>query len=61
MIVLNLALLLMGIGAGIILGSILQTTINFNSGAIMPGTIFLMAGTGLLIGFFITKKMNEDA
>ncbi len=58
-LVLNLALLLMGIGAGIIMGGILKA--NLNAGwDIMPGSIFLMAGTGLLIGFFLTKKLDAE-
>jgi hypothetical protein len=26
----------------------------------MPGSIFMLAGTGLLIGFFITKNMERE-
>lgn len=59
-IVLNLALLLMGIGIGILLAAILQATTTINKDVLFPGTIFLMAGTGLLVGFFLTKKLNED-
>lgn len=65
-LVLNLALLLMGIGAGIVFGGILQQLLNEGrefgnrTDFAMPGTIFLMAGTGLLIGFFLTKKMDKE-
>jgi uncharacterized membrane protein len=58
--ILNLALLLMGIGAGIVVGGILQENLAGNSFYAMPGTIFLLAGTGLLIGFFITKKLDRE-
>ncbi|MEO1012729.1 MAG: DUF6249 domain-containing protein [Bacteroidota bacterium] len=59
-IILNLALLLMGIGTGIIVGGIIAANLNVGWGVAMPGTIFLMAGTGLLIGFFLTKKMDKE-
>lgn len=59
-IILNLALLLMGIGAGIVIGGILATNFNVEWDVAMPGSIFLMAGTGLLIGFFQTKNLDKD-
>ena len=59
-LILNLALLLMGIGGGIVLGGILQNNLAGNSFYAMPGSIFLLAGTGLLIGFFITKKLDKE-
>lgn len=60
-LVLNLALLLMGIGSGIIVGGILEKTLPEDSDFAMPGMIFLMAGTGLLIGFFLTKQLDKSA
>ena len=59
-LVLNLALLLMGIGAGIIVGGILRSNLNVDWDIAMPGSIFLMAGTGLLVGFFLTKKFTKE-
>jgi len=59
-LVLNLALLLMGIGAGIMIGGILGTNLNVDWEIAMPGSIFLMAGTGLLVGFFLTKKLDKE-
>lgn len=59
-LILNLALLSMGIGSGIVFGGILQNNLEGNSFYAVPGSIFLMAGTGLLIGFFITKKMDKE-
>lgn len=59
-LILNIALLLMGIGAGIMIGGILRSNLNVNWDVAMPGSIFLMAGTGLLIGFFLTKKMDKE-
>ncbi len=60
-LILNLALLLMGIGAGIVTGGILGSSLNVEWDIAMPGSIFLLAGTGLLVGFFITKKMDQEA
>lgn len=57
-LILNIALLSMGIGAGIVIGGILRASFDINWDIAMPGSIFLMAGTGLLIGFFVTKKMD---
>ncbi len=60
-VVLNLALLLMGIGLGIFLANILVYNLNVEEDVAFPGTIFLMAGLGLFVGFFLTKKLNKDA
>ena len=59
-LILNLALLLMGIGAGVMIGGILGQALGVDWDIAMPGSIFLLAGTGLLIGFFITKKMDQE-
>jgi len=59
-LVLNLALLLMGIGAGVMLGGLLHSAAGVQNDIAMPGSIFLLAGTGLLIGFFITKQMDRE-
>lgn len=58
-IILNLALLLMGIGAGIVIGGLLWKNASLDADITMPGSIFLMAGTGLLIGFFMTKNLEK--
>jgi hypothetical protein len=60
-IVVNLALLLMGIGLGIFIAGILNEVVGINQDIAYPGTIFLMAGAGLFTGFYLTKKLNEDA
>lgn len=59
-LILNLALLLMGIGAGIVIGGILYSNFNVDNDIAMPGSIFLMAGTGLLVGFFLTKNLDKE-
>lgn len=58
--VLNLALLLMGIGLAIFIGSFLEHGLGVDGEVAYPGSIFLMAGIGLLAGFFLTKKMEKE-
>ena len=60
-IIINLALLLMGIGVGIFIAAILSQALNVDEDIAYPGTIFLMAGIGLFSGFYLTKKLNSDA
>ncbi|PRZ28122.1 DUF6249 domain-containing protein [Flavobacterium granuli] len=57
--ILNLAVLLMGIGAGILLALIIQDLFGVTSEALFPGVIFLTAGTGLLVGFKMTKDLEK--
>ncbi|HBR54207.1 MAG TPA: hypothetical protein EYN07_03910 [Flavobacteriaceae bacterium] len=59
-IVINLALLLMGIGAGTLLSEIIVQA-GMEESVARPGTIFLMAGVGLFLGFVLTKKLNKDS
>lgn len=59
-IILNLALLLMGIGVGVFIALILSTYTSLNTDAIYPATIFMMAGLGLFIGFYMTKKIEKE-
>lgn len=54
--ILNFALLLMGIGLGILIALILEPMFGHNE-ALYPAIIFFMAGAGLLTGFFLTKKL----
>lgn len=58
-IILNLALLLMGIGIGVFMALILSTYTALNENALYPASIFTMAGISLFIGFIITKKIDK--
>ena len=60
-IVVNFALLLMGIGLGIFIASILHYSMGVDAEVAYPGTIFLMAGIGLMAGVLVTKKLNKEA
>lgn len=58
-ILLNLALLLMGIGIGVFIALLLATYTSLDKGAVYPAMIFLMAGISLLIGFLLTKNLDK--
>jgi len=59
-LILNLALLLMGIGVGVFIASLLDHYTSLDSDAVYPATIFLMAGVGLFIGFNMTKNLDKE-
>ena len=59
-LILNLALLLMGIGIGVFIASLLENYTSLNEDAVYPATIFLMAGVGLFIGFNMTKDLDKE-
>jgi hypothetical protein len=59
-IVINLAFLLMGIGLGLFIANLLETTTSLDEDVIYPAMTFLMAGVGLYVGFTQTKKAVED-
>ena len=59
-LILNLALLLMGIGLGTFIASILEHFTTLEEGPLYVSTIFLMAGVGLFIGFNMTKKLDKE-
>lgn len=58
-ILLNLALLLMGIGIGAFVALLLTTYTTLNESGVYPATIFTMAGASLFVGFNMTKKLDE--
>ncbi len=57
--ILNFSLLLMGIGLGIFIAGILSEVIGVKDDIAYPGTIFLMAGAGLFVGFNMTKNLDQ--
>lgn len=58
-LVLNLAFLLMGVGLGVFIASLLDSYSSLDSDAVYPAVIFFMAGLGLYIGFTQTKKLID--
>ncbi|WP_339841429.1 DUF6249 domain-containing protein [uncultured Maribacter sp.] len=58
--ILNISLLLMGIGIGIFVATLIDHYSSLEEEAIYPATIFLMAGIGLFVGFKMTSAMDKD-
>jgi len=58
--VLNISVLLMGIGLGVFFAMIIQASTNLDEDAIYPATIFFMAGVGLFVGFYLTKNLDKE-
>lgn len=56
---LNMSVLLMGIGIGVFMGVLLETYTVIEHDIAYTGSIFLMAGLGLFIGFTLSKKLIE--
>ncbi|WP_416443738.1 DUF6249 domain-containing protein [Leeuwenhoekiella sp. A16] len=56
-IILNLGLLMIGIGIGILLAASLVSLFNLDEQVAYPATLFLMGGIALVVGFFLTKKL----
>ena len=59
-LILNLALLLMAIGLGVFIASFLHYNLGVDDDVAYPGTIFLMSGIGLFIGFKMTKNLDNE-
>lgn len=59
-ILLNLSLLLIGIGLSIFAASIMADSFGMDRGVAFPGSIFLFAGLGLLVGFGQTKRLDRE-
>lgn len=59
-IILNLALLFIGVGAGILAGNVLHNHFGMNDEAAYPALIFLFSGIFLLVGFYLTKQMEKE-
>ncbi|HHH53472.1 MAG TPA: hypothetical protein ENK91_07420 [Bacteroidetes bacterium] len=60
-IILNLALLSMGVGLGIFIAAMLHYNLDVVEQVAYPGTIFLMAGIGLFIGVKLSSNIiNEE-
>ncbi|OEJ98943.1 hypothetical protein A8C32_07070 [Flavivirga aquatica] len=58
--ILNLSLLLIGIGLGVFIAMIIQAYTTFDEEALYPAIIFLMSGISLFIGFKMTKNLDQE-
>lgn len=56
--ILNLSLLLMGIGIGIFIATILDNYTSLGE-SVYPAIIFTTAGIGLFVGFNMTKNLDK--
>lgn len=56
--VLNLALLAIGIGVGVLIGSAFEMA-GMDPDVSYPASIFIFAGLGLVVSFFINRKLAE--
>ena len=59
-LILNLSLLLMGIGTGVFIALLLTAYTSLDNHAVYPATIFFMAGVGLFTGFHMTKNLDKE-
>ncbi|GAB3276637.1 hypothetical protein GCM10027347_50290 [Larkinella harenae] len=57
---LKFGMLLMGIGAGILLGNILVHQYGFNEGVGYWSMIFLMGGLSLILNFIMERKLQKE-
>lgn len=56
---LNLSVLLISIGLAVFVASFMVHSLGMYEEVAYPGTIFLMAGIGLFVGFTMTKKLSD--
>lgn len=59
LIVLNLALLAIGIGAGILIGAGLESS-GLDGDVSFPACIFIFGGVGLVTSFFVGRKLEKE-
>lgn len=58
-IVLNLALLAIGVGVGVLVGAGLEQG-GMDGDVSYPANIFIFAGIGLVASFFINRKLDKE-
>ena len=58
-VVLNIALLAIGIGIGVLLASLLEMS-GMDDDVAYPAMIFICGGLGLMAGFFASRKFNPE-
>ena len=58
-IILKFALLCIGVGIGILVGNFCVYYMKMNEETAFPAMIFLFGGIGLLVAYFIEKKLEK--
>ncbi|CAL2081569.1 DUF6249 domain-containing protein [Tenacibaculum sp. 190524A02b] len=59
-VILNISLLLMGIGLGVFLALLINTYTTIDEDPLYPAMVFLMGGAGLFLGFNLTKNLDKE-
>ncbi|MCY1223921.1 hypothetical protein D3C87_70960 [compost metagenome] len=59
LLLLNLSLLLIGIGISLLIISILSAYTILENEAVYPAIIFIMSGLSLYVGFTLSKKLEK--
>ncbi|UGU15104.1 hypothetical protein LS482_15630 [Sinomicrobium kalidii] len=57
-LILNLSLLLMGIGLGLLIGHLIYSQLGLEEEIAYSSCILITAGLGLFIGFHLSKKLD---
>ncbi|MBN7812687.1 hypothetical protein J0A68_17160 [Algoriphagus sp. H41] len=58
-IILNLALLAIGIGIGVLVGAALEQA-GMDDDVSFPASIFIFGGLGLVTSFFVNRKLEKE-
>lgn len=58
-VILNIGLLAIGIGVGVLLGTLLEE-IGLDDDMAYSSMIFICGGIGLVAGFFLTRKLEKE-
>ncbi len=58
-VLLNIGLLAIGIGVGVLMGGLLEMG-GMDNDIAFPSAIFICGGVGLVAGFFLTRKMDKE-
>ena len=58
-VLLNIGLLAIGIGVGVLLGGLMQMG-GMDEEIAVPSAVFICGGIGLVTGFFLTKKLERE-
>lgn len=57
-LIVNLSMILVGIGVGVFIAGILHYNLGVDEEIAFPGTIFTLAGLGLFTGFKFSQKLD---
>jgi len=58
-LILNIGLLAIGIGVGVLLGGLLEMG-GLDDDIAYPSMIFIAGGIGLVVGFFLNRKLDKE-